>query len=688
MMVDNKKSLSLRLVLLRLLGIHLFIPLAMLCLLTVSGVAYLGEQNLKSQQQQIVDSMAKSVNDHLDNGGRILEAIARVAEVSSKDELSTYMKSTWEAYGYFDTLYYLDQNYISRISFPLDMRYLGLDMSNVPDLKSEDGKNDIIISSPFISLRAGDPTVYLVRVLSNGGRVVGELSLGLFQKDISNIANSTFNNSVFIMDKSGTLLAHPSIDMVKQQVNMSDLDILKLNLSGVKSLTYSYYGKSVIGTALKIEKTGWIVVDQTGMLGFWSSYALILLLVFIGGTLILFALSWNLRKQLRRYVATPFEELGVIVNELADGNYSQIKYLSTINASFRELNEFALDFQVMCTKLQKREASLKKSEDRYRGLFSRMPIGLFRASHNGNLLDINPAVVRIFGYPNREKLLGIKITDMIFSPSDTKERKKANNRKGMNLSNFESQMYSYDGSVIWVRITAYVVDDENDNQLYYEGSLENITKRKNAEKALKQAKKELELQVEQRTRQLVELNKELQQLSSLDGLTGINNRRYFDQFLENEWQRGIRHGTPISLLILDLDFFKDYNDHYGHQAGDDCLKQVASAFKSALKRSSDLAARYGGEEFVAVLPDVDASGASALAKEICKIVESLEMRHEKSSISKYVTVSIGVATVVPRKDTSSSEIISIADQALYCAKREGRNRVCVGKYLEYLKFNL
>ena len=108
-MVVNNRNSSLRLVLLRLLGVHLFIPLAILCLLTVAGVAYLGEQNLKLQQHQLVNSIAKSVNDHLDNSGRILEAIARLAEVSSKDELSAYMKSTWEAYGYFDTLYYLDE---------------------------------------------------------------------------------------------------------------------------------------------------------------------------------------------------------------------------------------------------------------------------------------------------------------------------------------------------------------------------------------------------------------------------------------------------------------------------------------------------------------------------------------------------------------------------------------------------
>lgn len=666
--MDNKKSFSLRLVFLRLLGIYLFIPLTLLCLLTVAGVAFWGEQNLKSQQYQIVESVAESVNNHLDNSGRILEAIAKVAEVSDKDELSAYMKSTWEAYGYFDTLYYLDKNNISIISFPFDIRYLGLDMSNIPDFKSVGG-NNTIISSPFISLRTGEPTVYLVRILPNGERIVGELSLGLLQKDVTKINNSTYNNSVFIMAKSGIVLAHPSIDMVRQQVNMSNLGIFKLNLSDAQSLTYSYYGKSVVGTAVKIEKTGWVIVDQTEKARFWSSYALILLLVFAGEILVFFALSWNLRKQLHRYVETPFEKLGEIVNELADGNYNKVDFLSAVNASISEFDKFAQDFQAMSTNLQKREAALKESEDRYRGLFNRVPIGLFRTSQEGELLDVNPAVVNILGYPDKASIIGIKIAEKIFSHSDT----------GMIPGDFEAQLYRYDGSVICVRVKAYLAEDEHDNQLYYEGSIEDITKVKEAEKELKNAKQELELQVEQRTRQLVELNMELQQLTSLDGLTGINNRRCFDQFLEKEWQRSIRQGTPISLIILDLDFFKNYNDYYGHQAGDECLKRVASALKSGLKRSSDLAARYGGEEFVAVLPDTDASGAAELAEELRRIIESLEIKHEKSPLSKFITVSIGVASMIPDQDTMPSQIITIADHALYNAKREGRNCICVGK---------
>lgn len=667
--MDNKKSFSLRLVFLRLLGIYLFIPLTILCLITIAGVAFYGERNLKSQQHQIVESIAESVNYHLDHGGRVFEAIAKVAEASNKNELSVYMKSTYDAYEYFDALYYLDLNNICIISFPFDKRCLGLDMSNIMDFKSEGGENDTIISKPFISLRTGVPTVYLVRILSNGEHIIGELNLGLLQESVTRINNSTANNSVFIMAKSGVLLAHPSIDMVRQQVNMSNLDIFKLNLSDVQSLTYSYYEKYVIGTAVNIEKTGWVIVDQAEMARFWSSYALILLLVFTGEILVIFTLSWNLRKQLRRYVATPFEKLGVIVNELADGNYSKVDLLSTINASISEFDKFALDFQIMGTNLNMREVALKESEDRYRGLYNRVPVGLFRASLEGELLDVNPAVVSILGYPDEEKLHDIKIADKIFSHLDT----------GMILSDFEAQLNRYDGSVIWVRIKAYLVKDEHVNQVYYEGSIENITEVKNAEKELKNAKQELELQVEQRTRQLVELNMELQQLSSLDGLTGINNRRYFDQFLEKEWQRSICQGTPISLIILDLDFFKNYNDYYGHQAGDYCLKQVASAFKSTLKRSNSLAARYGGEEFVAVLPDTNKEDASVIAGDICRIIESLEIRHEKSSISKYVTVSIGVASMIPNKDISPSQIITIADHALYNAKREGRNCVCVSK---------
>ncbi|WP_347488973.1 PleD family two-component system response regulator [Desulfoscipio sp. XC116] len=181
------------------------------------------------------------------------------------------------------------------------------------------------------------------------------------------------------------------------------------------------------------------------------------------------------------------------------------------------------------------------------------------------------------------------------------------------------------------------------------------------------------------TRQLEKAVNQLNRLSSLDGLTGIANRRRFDEYLHIEWRRNIRNARPLSLFMADIDFFKAYNDTYGHQAGDECLKSVAKTLKNTLQRPGDLVCRYGGEEFAIILPETPSSGALSLANKMCLSVEALGINHQKSPAGNYVTISIGVATTLPTENSSPKEIIAAADQALYNAKHNGRNQVYVGR---------
>ncbi len=175
---------------------------------------------------------------------------------------------------------------------------------------------------------------------------------------------------------------------------------------------------------------------------------------------------------------------------------------------------------------------------------------------------------------------------------------------------------------------------------------------------------------------LAAANKILQELSSLDGLTGIPNRRRFDEILSQEWQRAMRHSSSLSLVMLDIDFFKLFNDTYGHQQGDDCLKQVASCLEKSLARETDFIARYGGEEFAAILPETGVKGALKIAETMRKNVQELKIPHEKSKVIKYVTISLGVATAVPERDSKPDSLVLTADQSLYYAKEKGRNQVC------------
>ncbi len=180
---------------------------------------------------------------------------------------------------------------------------------------------------------------------------------------------------------------------------------------------------------------------------------------------------------------------------------------------------------------------------------------------------------------------------------------------------------------------------------------------------------------------LNELNSELQshkeklaQMSYVDALTSIANRRHFNEYLEAEWNRAVRRGSPLGLIILDIDFFKQYNDNYGHSAGDECLVLVARALSKYIKRSADLVSRYGGEEFAVILPETDFSGAKSIAEQIQTSIRDLGIVHEYSRIAPHITVSIGVASCVPAEKDSHMDLVEAADKQLYAAKEAGRNQ--------------
>ncbi|MBM0743276.1 diguanylate cyclase [Phormidium sp. CLA17] len=170
-------------------------------------------------------------------------------------------------------------------------------------------------------------------------------------------------------------------------------------------------------------------------------------------------------------------------------------------------------------------------------------------------------------------------------------------------------------------------------------------------------------------------NQELQRLAHLDGLTQVANRRGFDQSLAYEWCRLTREQHPLALILCDVDCFKQFNDTYGHQAGDECLRQIAGAIDLAAKRPGDLVARYGGEEFAVILPNTPTQGALKVANEIQCAIADLKIAHQGSLVNSFVTISIGVAVVTPLADVSSIHLVTAADRALYRAKASGRDRI-------------
>ena len=214
-----------------------------------------------------------------------------------------------------------------------------------------------------------------------------------------------------------------------------------------------------------------------------------------------------------------------------------------------------------------------------------------------------------------------------------------------------------DGSYVWIRDVVHVVRNEEGVTEALVGFMFDISERKRTEE------------------KLLGLQRELEDLSFKDGLTGVGNRRRLDALFEAEWIAARTTQRPLSVMMIDIDFFKQYNDHYGHVGGDDCLKRVANALKTGATRPRDILARYGGEEFILVLPETDEKGAAQVAARCREALAEERIPHERSTVAPTVTISIGLGTIVPSTEDSAVGFIEEVDRRLYRAKQRGRNCV-------------
>ena len=307
------------------------------------------------------------------------------------------------------------------------------------------------------------------------------------------------------------------------------------------------------------------------------------------------------------------------------------------------------------TQLQIRSKSETQEEqaERLRTIVDNMAEGLLVIEADGRIQFTNPACDHYLGYQENQ-LAGRTIADLL-NPLvaqeylDYFERYAASPETAHNHGTREVIIRHRNGSSVCMDLTLtpmYL------RQPLFIGLLHDITHHKQSEDALQRA-------------------------AMIDPLTKIANRRHFDSFLEKEWQRSMRSGQPLSLVVLDVDHFKLYNDTLGHPAGDACLQQVAQAIKSHALRPTDLAARYGGEEFVLLFAETDSESAAGLAEAIRVRIEALELPHPRSPTSAWITVSIGVATIYPHQLDNTETLFVAADRAMYAAKEGGRNQVQV-----------
>lgn len=361
-----------------------------------------------------------------------------------------------------------------------------------------------------------------------------------------------------------------------------------------------------------------------------------------------------------------FQEIEAQSEELQTQNEEILSYQQQQDVLLTKLQDYTVTLEQNNGILEGKQKELQAlyqemavQEERYRTLTNFLPDGL-AVVQNGDFVFMNQACAVLFGLSSTDEWLGQSMLSII-SPEYREVAKRRTDRiinKREIPPLIEYKMTRKDQSLMDIEISGTFI--------LYEGvpailvALRDITKRKQMEKQLK------------------EMNAQLEKLAHSDGLTGIFNRRSFDHYLNEEWERAFSNSSGLSLILFDIDYFKAYNDTYGHQSGDEVLKQVAKALDQiTVKKNKNRAFRYGGEEFAVILPETEIEEAIKIADTIRLAIQRLAIIHENSKVSNVVTGSFGVASVVPVEAGKGRNLIEQADQALYQAKHSGRNQVAI-----------
>lgn len=320
------------------------------------------------------------------------------------------------------------------------------------------------------------------------------------------------------------------------------------------------------------------------------------------------------------------------------------------------------------------ESKLRKVEAekvlKLESLVNSAPVGIFETDAKGNYVFVNPHWLKISGMSFLEAMGEGWIKAL--HPEDREQVIKEWYKSAETGCEFASEyrFITPQGKVTWLKANAVSMRDKDGNITGYAGTITDINARKIVEKVLKISG----VQEKQKVQQLELVLERLQKLANLDGLTQVGNRYCFNNYLNEQWNNIAVQKNPIALILLDIDYFKRYNDTYGHPSGDICLVKVANALKEATKYDNKLIARYGGEEFAIVLPNTSIEKAQQIASLIHQQIQRLNIPHPSSEVSRSVTVSIGIAEALPYFNASPQTLINKADEALYKAKKSGRNR--------------
>lgn len=463
----------------------------------------------------------------------------------------------------------------------------------------------------------------------------------------------------FVMDGSGKVIMHPDQSVLGKSIQEMK-EALQQNRSG--DLTYRTGNVEYFAHYSHITSTGWTVVtvvDKREVLR--PLIPQVLFLIGLTGVIAVF-LGFVQSILLSRRLSRPLVELGrKIKATIAGDKLDADEYVYPNN----EIGSMAREIGQLAEKeLDAKTRELQESEEIYKTILMASPDDITIADLSGRIIMFSDAAPEMFGYAPEEGP-GMSVMDFI-APED-QARARANMMKLLQNGKYpgpnEYRAIRKDRSCFDIEVNNSLIRDQQGNPVRMVLIARDITNRKRAEQQIRELVHQLEIE------------RDLAQRNSLtDSLTGLSNRRFFDNALQIEFLRHKRSGSPLSLIMMDVDYFKKYNDYYGHLAGDDCLRQIARTLKAVVERAPDIVVRYGGEEFVVILPDTNSQGTAALAGRIGEAVLGLALPHAQSDIAEFVTISLGIATAADHDLTDGAQLVALADQALYQAKKNGRNR--------------
>ncbi len=378
----------------RLLMGGLFLPLVLLTLAVIVLAGLTGGREIALRQQRLAQTLAYLAQDYIRQAERVLDSLGQVSNTWSSEETARFMDATWHSYGYFESLYRLDPDGLVVLHVPFNPDYMGIDMSYQPYFQLDQDRQLTFISKPFTSLRTGRPTVYMTHWLADGGMVVGELSLGELQKAVSVSLGELSRDTIFVADRSGTLVAHSQPNLVAWQTNVGYLSIVRRSQLEPITLIYQADGVWALSSAVRMARTGWVVVTQTPLYLAYRSYVQLIGLAAAVSLTLWLTWGWFIQQRLRQKVVTPLVQLRRQANALAAGK-QDTAMLTTLDAPFAEMATLIENFAAMSRAVQLRQAALQESEQKYRLLIEQSNDAIYLL-YNGKFELINLRFQELF----------------------------------------------------------------------------------------------------------------------------------------------------------------------------------------------------------------------------------------------------------------------------------------------------